>query len=93
MNDGFLLIGAAVLLLGQIICMFFNKLWVRLLPLMIDGVLALFCFAMYAISGFTNWGYLILMMLLLGVAVIIGVIWLLYGFACWLQKAEESVKL
>ena len=93
MEDGVLLIGAAVLLLGQIVCMFFSKLWVRLLPAMTVAALLVVCFALYALSGFTNWAYLILMMLLLGVAAIIGVIWLLYGFASWLQKAEESVKL
>ena len=64
MENPFVLIGAAVLLIGQIICMFSKKVWVRLVPLMVVGALAVFCFAMYALSGFTNWGYGILLMLL-----------------------------
>ena len=55
MEDAVMLIGAAVLLVGQIVCMFSKKVWVRLLPLMVIGVLALVCFGLYALSGFTNW--------------------------------------
>ena len=64
MEDAVMLIGAAVLLVGQIVCMFSKKVWVRLLPLMVIGVLALVCFGLYALSGFTNWGYMILLILL-----------------------------
>ena len=93
MGNPFVLIGAAVLLVGQIVCMFSKKIWVRLLPLMVIGALAAFCFAMYALSGFTNWGYVVLLMLLGSVVAVIGVIWFCYGFSCLVQKAEEYTGL
>ena len=52
-----------------------------------------FCFAMYALSGFTNWGYVVLLMLLGSVVAVIGVIWFCYGFSCLVQKAEEYTGL
>lgn len=93
MEDGLFLIGAAVLLVGQIICMFAKKVWVRLLPLMVVAVLAAVCFLLYALSGFTNWGYIIALALLLCMAAVIGVIWFFYGFSCLVQKAEDYTGL
>ena len=93
MEDTVLLIGAAVLLLGQIVCMFSKKVWVRLLPLMIIGVLALVCFGLYALSGFANWGYVLLLIVLGAMAAAIGLIWFCYGFSCLIQKAEDYTGL
>lgn len=93
MEDGYLVIVGAVLLIGQIVCMFGKKVWLRLLPLMIIGTLAVICFALYALSGFSNWGYMILLILLLIMAAVIGVIWFFYGFACLIQKAEDYTGL
>ena len=93
MEDAWLLIGAAVLLIGQIICMFSKKIWVRLLPLMVVGAMAAVCFLLYALSGYTNWGYMLLLMVLLAVAVVIGIIWFFYGFSCLIQKAEDYTGL
>ena len=93
MENPVLLIGAAVLLIGQIVCMFAKKVWVRLLPLMIVGVLAAFCALMYVLSGYTNWGYIVALMLLLCVAAVIGIIWFFYGFSCLIQKAEDYTGL
>ena len=93
MEDAVMLIGAAVLLVGQIVCMFSKKVWVRLLPLMVIGVLALVCFGLYALSGFTNWGYMILLILLGAVTAVSGLIWFCYGFSCLVQKAEDYTGL
>lgn len=93
MDNGYLLIVGGVLLIGQIVCMFSKKVWVRLLPLMMVGGVAAICFALYAMSGFTNWGYMMVLILLLIMAGVIGVIWFFYGFACLIQKAEDYTGL
>lgn len=93
MEDSILLIGGAVLLVGQVICFFAKKVWVRLLPLMVIGVLAAVCFILYAASGYTNWVYLILLFMLFAVAAVIGLMWLFYGFTCLIQKAEDYTGL
>ena len=93
MDDAYFLIVGGVLLIGQIACMFSKKVWVRLLPLLMIGIPAVVCFALYALSGFTNWGYLMLLILLLIMAGVIGVIWFFYGFACLIQKAEDYTGL
>ena len=91
MDDAYFLIVGGVLLIGQIACMFSKKVWVRLLPLLMIGIPAVVCFALYALSGFTNWGYLMLLILLLIMAGVIGVIWFFYGLACRIQKAEDCL--
>ena len=93
MDDAYFLIVGGMLLIGQIACMFSKKVWVRLLPLLMIGIPAVVCFALYALSGFTNWGYLMLLILLLIMAGVIGVIWFFYGFACLIQKAEDYTGL
>lgn len=93
MDDAYFLIVGGVLLIGQIACMFSKKVWVRLWPLLMIGIPAVVCFALYALSGFTNWGYLMLLILLLIMAGVIGVIWFFYGFACLIQKAEDYTGL
>ena len=93
MEDAYWLVGGALLLAIQVVCFFGKKVWVRLLPLMIVGVLAAVCVVLYAVSGYTNWAYLILLVMLFAVAVIIGLMWLFYGFTCLLQKAEDYTGL
>lgn len=86
MEDIYLIAGAAVLLVIQIMCFFVKKVWVRLLPILIAVMLLVFCLAMYAVSGWTNWAYLILLMLLFGVLAVMGAMWLVFGMVCAVRK-------
>ncbi len=72
---------AAVLLLGQMIaCIYARRAWLRWLPFGVCLLLALLCFAAYAASRWTNWGFLILLALhsciLAGQGLILLVNWL-----------------
>ena len=89
MEDIYLLIGAAVLLIIQIACFFTKKIWIRILPLLLLVALMVLCLVMYGVSGWTNWGYLILLMLLFGVLVVCGIAWLLYGVICGIRKMRK----
>lgn len=86
MEDIYLYIVMFMLWVLQIGCLFAKKVWVRLLPAMITVVLMAFCVVMYAISGFTNWGYLILLLLLFLLLAAIGVVWLVYGIVRRVRK-------
>ena len=89
MEDIYLLIGAAVLLVIQIACFFTKKIWIRILPLLLLVALMVLCLVMYWVSGWTNWGYLILLMLLFGVLVVFGIVWLIFGVICGIKKMRK----
>ena len=79
MEDIYLLIGAAVLVLLQVLCFFAKKVWVRLIPTLTVAALMVLCVVMYAGSEYTNWAYLILLFLLFGLMLAMGLAWLVYG--------------
>lgn len=83
MEDTVLYVAAIVLLAAQILCFFAKKVWIRLIPLVTVAALAMFCFVMYAVSGFTNWGYLILLALVFFVLLVMGLMWMFYGLYRW----------
>ena len=89
MEGIYLLIGAAVLLIIQIACFFTKKIWIRILPLLLLVALMVLCLVMYWVSGWTNWGYLILLMLLFGVLVVFGIAWLIFGVICGIRKMRK----
>ena len=79
MGDGVFLAGIGVLLVFQFFCFFAGSWKIRLIPVMILGLGILLCLSLYALSGFTNWAYLIILALA-GVALgILGGMWLIYG--------------
>ncbi len=79
MEDLYLYISMLVLLTAQIGCLFAGKVWVRLIPTLINVGLMVFCVIAYAVSGWTNWGYLILLLLLFVLLAAMGLVWLIYG--------------
>lgn len=89
MEDIWLLIIGLVLLAAQVCCLFLKKIWVRLIPVFLAVALMAFCVIMYAASGFTNWGYLILLFLLAGLLGTMGLVWLVYGIANMVRKIAK----
>lgn len=79
MEDIWLIVGGLVLLMGQVGCLFAKKVWVRLIPVFIAVALVMLCIIMYVLSGLTNWGYLILLLLVALVLGAMGLVWLVYG--------------
>lgn len=93
MEDIYLYIGAMLLLIAQIGCFFLKKVWLRLIPVWTAVSLTVFCTVMYACSGFTNWGYLILIFLLFCLLAAIGFLWLMLGVICGIMKRKiKAVK-
>lgn len=86
MQDIWLLVIGLVLLVAQVACLFAKKVWVRLIPVLIVAVLMVFCIIMYAASAFTNWGYLILLLLAAFLLGAMGLVWLVYGIARVVRK-------
>ncbi len=65
MEDMVLWIGAGVLLIGQLLlCLLARKTWLKWIPVMVIVTLQALCFLAYGLSGWTNWGFLILFVLL-----------------------------
>ena len=90
MEDLYLYISMLVLLAAQIGCLFVKKIWVRLLPTLINVGLMVFGIVMYALGGWTNWGYLILLLLLFVLLAAMGLVWLIYGVIRLTQKQFTS---
>lgn len=86
MEDIWLLIWGIALLIGQAVCLFARKVWVRMIPVFITVALMAFCVIMYAASGFTNWGYLILLLLAASLLGAMGLLWLGYGIVRLVKK-------
>lgn len=86
MKDIWLLIWGIALLIGQAVCLFARKVWVRMIPVFITVALMAFCVIMYAASGFTNWGYLILLLLAASLLGAMGLLWLGYGIVRLVKK-------
>ncbi len=67
-EDGIFILVSGVLVLGQVVaCIFAKKTWVRWLPFGASLLLMALCFVLYGLSGWTNWGFLILIALVLGI--------------------------
>lgn len=88
MEDIYLLVGAAALFVIQITCFFTKKIWIRLLPVLTVVACMVFCVAMYILSGFTNWAYLILLLLLFGLLAAQGIAWGVFGMICLIKKCK-----
>ena len=82
-------IGAVVLLALQVLCFFAKKVWGRLIPTLTVAALMVFCVVMYAASEYTNWAYLILLLLLFGLMLAMGLAWLVYGVAHGIKTAKK----
>ena len=87
-QETFSLVG--VVLLGvQLVCLCSKKVWVRLLPLIIVAAMAVLCIVLYALSGFTNWWWLLFLPLIFDRAVTLGICWLIYGVFYAIEKATK----
>lgn len=89
MEDIWLLIIGLALLAAQVGCLFLKKVWVRLIPVFIAVALMAFCVIMYAVSSFTNWAYLILLLLVAFLLGAMGLVWLAYGIANMVRKIAK----
>lgn len=85
-EDLYLYLAMLALLVTQAGCLFAKKAWIRLIPTLINVALMVFCVVMYALSGWTNWGYLILLFLLFLLLVAMGILWLIYGIVRKVRK-------
>ena len=79
-----------VLLVGQYFCFYSKNVWIRLIPLLVIAALAVVCVVIYAINPSVNWGYLIFLPFLFDRAVILGVVWLIYGIAYMIKKLQNN---
>lgn len=89
MEDIWMIAGALGFFAVQIVCCFTKKTLIRLLPVMILGGLMALCAGAYAVSGGTNWAFLILLLLLLGPLAAAAAAWLLYGIIQLIKKAAK----
>ncbi len=80
----------AVLTAGQGLCFFAGKIWIRLIPLIVIGVLLGMTVVAYCLSGGTNWGYLILGFLLMIPLTAILTSWTVYGFVRLIRWAIKQ---
>ncbi len=65
MEDLIFIVAAGLLVLLQVLgCILAKKAWLRWLPFLTSVALMVLCFSMYGLSGWTNWGYIILFALL-----------------------------
>ncbi len=75
-------LGAAVLLLGQLMaCIFAKKALLRWLPFSATLLLMAGSFLGYALSGWTNWGFSVLIAVLLCILLIQGIMLLVFRIA------------
>jgi hypothetical protein len=86
MEDLYLYLAMGALLVVQVGCFFAGRPWIRRIPTLINVALMAFCVVMYALSGCTNWGYLILLFLLFLLLVAMGILWLIYGIVRKMRK-------
>ncbi len=81
-------LGGAVLLLGQLMaCIFVKKALLRWLPFCSSLVLMAGSFLEYALSGWTNWGFSVLIAVLLCILIFQGLMLLI----AWLVKKIFSL--
>ena len=91
-EDIYLLVGTLVLLTAQIGCLFSKKIWIRLIPTAIVVLLMGLCVLLYIMSGNTNWGFLILLLLLFILLAAMCGIWLIYGIVYGILKLVKRIK-
>lgn len=86
----FFLFPAAVFVAQLLLCRFAKRRRIRWLPTILLLLLMLLCFGLYACSNWTNWAFLILM-LLLGIALAADSIgWLIGSLWRCVEKRSEK---
>ncbi len=86
---------AAAVFAGQLLCCrFLKRWWLKILPSALLVGLIIACIAAYGASGWTNWGYLILLAILFGFALAAGagwIVWLIWwGIARAIRKNSQK---
>lgn len=91
MNDTLWIVVWLIIFAVQLLlCAKGKKLFVRLLPLALIAAAMIGCVAAYILSGYTNWAFLILLMLLGVLLTAPASAWLLWGLIKLLKKAENN---
>lgn len=82
----FLLIMGVVFAVQLLLCFLTKRVIWKLLPLLAVLLLMLVCIVNYAVSGWSNWAFLILLLFLSMPFGAIGAGWLLYGIVRLIKK-------
>lgn len=77
----YFLVMAGLLIVQLLLCFKVKQKLIKLTPLILVMLLMLLCVCGYALSGWMNWAFLIVILILLVPLGIIGTAWLIYGFA------------
>ena len=67
-----------------------KRRWIKALPAMVQLVLLIVCFVGYAASGYTNWAFLILGVLMLFPLLGIGAGWLFAGIFLFFSRRKNN---
>lgn len=91
MNDPWMLALVIVLFALQLfLCAKARRVWLRLLPLLVLLALMAACVILYICSGYTNWAFLILLLLLGAMVAVDGFAWLFWGILRLLYRHEKN---
>jgi hypothetical protein len=85
-REVFLPIMAVVFALQLLLCFRVKRVIVKLIPLLAVLLLMAFCIINYALSGWNNWAFLILVLFLSMPIGAIAAGWLVYGMARLIKK-------
>lgn len=92
-EDIYLLIPIPVMFVAQLcMCLLCKRMWQRMIPTVLSALSVVACFVAYGVSGYTNWAFLILAVLLFFALAACGVAWLIYGVIRILKKSQVSRK-
>lgn len=85
------LIGILLLVFGTqlLLCRKAGRVLVKLIPTLLILLLQGICFCMYAAGGFTNWAWLILLLLLLGPLAADGAAWAVFGIRKAIDRRQR----
>lgn len=79
-EDIYLLIPIPVMFVAQLcMCLLCKRVWLRMIPTVLSTLSVAACFVAYGVSGYTNWAFLILAVLLFFALAACGVAWLIFG--------------
>jgi hypothetical protein len=91
MNDPWMLAFVIALFALQLfLCAKARRVWLRLLPLLVLLALIAACVILYICSGYTNWAFLILLLLLGAMVAVDGFAWLFWGILRLLYRHEKN---
>ncbi len=91
MDEKILILAAVAVAAGQMaLCLLTKRTIFKLIPTLLLVLLIGLCVAGYAISSWTNWGYLILFVLIFGLLLLDGAVWAIYGILRKCSKRKKS---